>query len=176
MGWYTLGGSVVGGTTLHGLEDYNDTATATTPIAMPLADTWYNLTSDGLGPNSQTALKLPGNKNTWNTTSNQLELDDLTIGDTVDLRIDVDITTTSANEVIELGLRLAAGSGSSFVLSVGRQYFKTAGTEQIVLPYWFYIGSALVRDNPAELVIKSDGTGDSCVVNGFAIRTSPRLV
>jgi hypothetical protein len=127
-------------------------------------------------PNSQTALKLPGSKNTWSTVSNQLELDDLAIGDTVDIRVDVAVTITSANEIIEFGLRLAAGSGSEFVLSMGRQYFKTAATEQIVVPYWFYIGSALVRDNPAELVIKSDGSGDSCVVNGFAIRTSPRLV
>jgi hypothetical protein len=48
MSWYPLGGAAVGGTVLHGLEDYNDTAT--TPISMPLAGTWYNLTNDGLGP------------------------------------------------------------------------------------------------------------------------------
>lgn len=160
----------------HGLEDYNDTATSTTPIALTVADTWYGLTNDGLGANTQTALRLPGRKETWNTTTNQLELDDNSIGDGVLLRTDVSVTTTVANRGVELGLRLAANSGTPFILSMGRQEFKTAGTYQMVLPYWFYIGTALVRDNAAEIVARCDGTGTTVVVAGWALRTEPRII
>lgn len=177
MGWDIGGGAgAAQAVMLHGLEDYNDTATASAPIALTLANQWYTLTNNGLGPNSQTDLRLPGRKQSWNPATSQFEFDDNAIGDGVLLRTDVTVTTGVNNQGIELGLRLAANSGTPFVLSMGRQEFKTAGAYQIVLPYWFYIGSALTRDNGAEIVARCDGVGSTVVVAGWALRTEPRVI
>lgn len=171
------GGLPVGSTVLHGLEDFEDTATASSPISLTAASTWYELTNDALGSNTQTALRYPGKKVIWNATTGQFEFDDLSVGDGVLLRTDVNVVITGTNRSVELGLRLAANSGTPFVLSMGRQEFKAAGTYQMVLPYWFYVGSALTRDNGAEIVARCDIAGAvNVVVNGWAVRTEPRII
>lgn len=156
MGWY----------------DYNDTLTASTPIALTLANTYYDLTNNGLGVNTNIAYGLAGVANLWiASTVNRFNFTGLDIGDTVDLRIDISVTTTTANTQIKLDLELASGTGSAFYLpAVVPINFKTAGTYRIVQPISFYIGSAAVRDNVARLRAQADTTGTTVVVNGWFIR------
>lgn len=155
--------------TKFGFWDYNDTATQTTPIALSVAGTEYQLTNNGLGVNSTTVFKLPGVDNVFNTSTNYFDFTDLSIGDTVDMRVDLSVTTTGANNVLELLLELGIGV-APFKLSFASLYVKTASTTNIVITCPFYIGSALTRDNPARLLMKNDSTGATVKVNGWYVR------
>lgn len=158
-----------------GWYDYNDLATQTTPIALSVAGTKYDLTNDKLGPNTNIGFGLSGVTDIWNSGTNRFDFTGLTIGDTVDMRTDVLYTTTAVNTAVSLELELGTGTGSAFAVPFAiQQNFKTAGTYQIVINRSFYIGSSLVKDNPARLRIFADTTGSSVKVNGWFTRILKR--
>ncbi len=155
MGWY----------------DYNDTATAGSPIALTVAGTYYDLTNNGLGVNTQVGYGLTDVTNIWNTGTNRFNFTGLEIGDTVDLRVDLSYTTGSANTALDLVLEIGVGQPGAFLIPLELQRnFKTAGTYRVVASAPFYIGSALTKDNPARIRAKADATGSSVVVNGWFAR------
>ena len=112
----------------------------------------------------------------WNTTTDNLDLSDLLIGDTVDIRIDLTVTTTGANHEITVSIDMdTAPIATNFELALIRENFKNAGTFPIIRFYSLFIGSAAVRDGLHHIHAKSDtGTTDSVVVNGWYIRAITR--
>ncbi len=159
MGWY----------------DYNDTATTTTPIALSVAGTYYDLTNDKLGTNTQIVYGIPGVTNVWNSGTNRFDFTGFSIGDTVDLRVDLNYVTTVANTAIDVVLEVGVGQPGAFLIPlVIGQNIKSASTTRIVNNRSFYLGSALVKDNPARLRVRADGTGSSVVVNGWFTRIITR--
>lgn len=157
--------------TLSGFQDWNDTATATTPIA--LSGTPAELTNDGLGTFTNTAYAVNGHGNIWDASTNRFDFSSLKLGDSVDIRPDVTVTTTGPNRNISMSIELAIG-GSAYTLNIDERAFKTAGVHQIVRWYGIYMGDNNTRNNPARLTMTSDGTGDSVVVNGWYVRTTVR--
>lgn len=159
MGWY----------------DYNDLATQTTPIALSVAGTKYDLTNDGLGPNTQTTYGIDGIPNIWDVGTSRFLLSGLDIGDTAEIRADITYTTTSANTAIQLELEFAVGTGSAFtVVLLPSLNIKSASSIQIVHERGFYIGSAVVRDNPCRIRAVADSTGSTIKVNGWYTRVIKR--
>lgn len=153
-----------------GWYDYNDAATATTPIPLTVAGTKYDLTNDTLGPSTNTSFGLDG-VTLWNPVTNRFDLSDLSIGDTLDCRVDILYTTTGANTALTLEFEFAVGTGSAFtVIILPQTNFKTAGTYQITHSRGFYVGSAVVRDNPLRIRAHADSAGSSVVVNGWYTR------
>lgn len=107
----------------------------------------------------------------WNPTSDRFDFSQTDIGDTYELRVDLSVTTSSANTAVALEIEFGVGTGSPFVVPIfAAQNFKTAGTYQIVHSREWYIGSALTRDNPARLRMSSDTAGATVKVNGWFIR------
>ncbi len=159
-----------------GWSNYNDVATATTPIVLTPTSTFVNMTNDGAGAQTVTTFELPEVTALWDVATNQLDLSDLTIGDTIDLRIDIDVTTTGANHEIEVQLDLdTAPITANFPLEIARENFKAAGTFKMLEALSLYIGSAAVRDGVHKIQVKSDtGTSDSVVINGWYIRAVTR--
>jgi hypothetical protein len=154
-----------------GWYDYNDVTTQTTPIALSVIATKYDLTNDAAGANTNISFGLPGVTNIWNSGTGRFVFTDLTIGDTLDIRVDTHYTTTAANTALSMELELATGTGTPIIVPLISQLnFKTAGTYQVVQNRSFYIGSALVRDNPARIRVFSDSTGSSIKVNGWFTR------
>ena len=149
-----------------GWWDYNDTATATTPIALTAAGTEYQLTNNGLGSYTNTTYHLPGITHIWNTSTGYFDFTGLNVGDVVDTRIDIQITTASANNVVDVVIEAGIG-GSSYKLKVGTFYFKGAGTYQVVFPTTLYIGDSNTKNNPARILAKNDTTGSTVRVNGW---------
>lgn len=141
--------------------------------AITLANTFYPLINNGLGPLTNTTYKVPSHGNIWNTATNRLDFSDLSVGDEVTIRVDLNVTTASSNHEITLNAVFDIG-GSSYALRILQESFKNAGTHNIVATIPFYIGSTSMRDNPAEIRIASDTTGDSVVVNGWYIKTLVR--
>jgi hypothetical protein len=155
-----------------GFWDYNDTATTATPITLTPTATAVKLTNNGLGSKTNKTYKLDDVAEVWNTSTNQLDFSGLNLGDTVDIRFDITVTTTGANHEILLDLQLAIGA-TPYTLQVQRINFKTAGTYSLVVWFGLYMGDANTLNNPGEIRAQSDtGTTDTVVVNGWYIRTT----
>lgn len=152
-----------------GWWDYNDTATTSTPIPITLAATEYQLTNNGLGANTNTSYGLASITDIWDTTSNIFDFIGLSVGDTVDLRIDIEVTTASTNNVITMSLELGVG-GTPYKLPITEQYFKSTGVHKVVVAVPFYIGSLNVLNFPARLLISNDTVGSTVKVNGWFVR------
>ena len=161
------------GTVSQGVYDYNDLATTSTPIPLTVAGTWYDLTNDGAGAFTNKTYALAGLTDIWNVSTNQFEWNNgtlLSLGDTVDIRVDIEIITTGANKAVEVDIELGIG-GSPYKLPViPLENFKTAGTYHDVRLMSIYLGDTNTLNFPAKLEAKADGTGVSIVVNGWYVR------
>lgn len=153
-----------------GWWDYNDAATAVTPIELTVADTYYTLTNDGAGPLTNLAYSLAGLTNIWNTTTNRFDFSGLSLGDTLDIRLDVTITTAGANDNVSVNAQLAEGGIPYGLIVLSEKGYKTTGPHHEILPLHLYIGDANTQANGAFFEVKCDGTGATVVVNGCYVR------
>lgn len=151
-----------------GYADYNDSLTAGSPIAVG-ASTWTKLTNNTLGANTRTSALPLGVTSVWNAVSNQLDFTQLPVDTMVDLRADVQLTTTGANQQVRTRLSMQIGGANPFVLGGPTNLFKSAGTYDYTFSIPFYIGSDDTRTNPGEIQIWSD-SALSVVVRGWYIR------
>lgn len=154
----------------QGFEDYGDTGTS---ISLGNG-VFTDLTNDGATTNK--TYKLPdGRGDIWNTSTNRFDWSaaGLQLGDTVDIRVDVVVTTTNANDNILLALDLGLG-GSEYTLDILNLPLKVASSYEITAWTSVYMGDANTLNNPAKLSMHSDNTGNSVVVNGWYVRTLPR--
>lgn len=159
MGWY----------------DYNDLATTTTPIPLTTAGTYYDLTNDGLGVNTQISYGISDIANIWNASTGRFDFSGLDVGDTIDLRVDANFVTTSANTALEMSLEVATGTGSAFYIPlITALNIKAAANTRIIGRTDFYLGSTTIKNNPARLRVKADATGSSIIVNGWFVRVIKR--
>lgn len=153
----------------QGFVDYNDAATGVTPIVVT-ANTWTKLTNDKLGPFTKIDA-LPANvTNIWNSSLHQFNFTELPVNATMEGRFDIVVTTTAANQTIDLSAFVAIGSPSAFEFPLlSSMHFKTSGTYKLTAYNAMYIGSNDVKNYPTEIKIKSDS---NCTVrvNGWYIR------
>lgn len=154
-------------------QDVADTATAITPITITAGLVPTYLTCDALGLNTGTTFLQGGVTNLWDAVTNRLDLSQLTLGDRVDVRFDVTITTAAPNTEIELGLVGGIG-GFQFKTPFYGEIIKSASVRRRTPSGFFIVRSASTRDNPAALYCATDGVGlDTVVVNGFLISVTP---
>lgn len=151
-----------------GFVDYNDAATGVSPLSVA-PSTWTKLTNDKLGPNTKIDALPAGVTNLWNSTTNQLVLTELPVNTMVDVRADLIVTTTAANQLVKFLSQFAIGDAIEFGLEASPFQFKSAGTQKLAVHGSFYIGSDPVRTKPAEFRIWSDA---ACTVrvNGWFLR------
>lgn len=152
-----------------GWWDYNDLATSTTPISVPSTETFVNLTNDGLGPFTNKAYKLSSVTDIWNSTTNRFDFSGLELGDTVDIRLDLQVTTTDPNQDIDIVMELGEGTAGAYQLPFINQNYKTAKAHDVIRFNSIYLGDTNTKDNPALFKIKSDGDAD-VKVNGWYCR------
>ena len=152
-----------------GWWDYNDAATAVTPIDLTLADTYYPLTNDGAGPYTNTGYALDGVA-IWNSTNNRFDFSGLALGSTVDIRLDVTIVTATANDNVTVGMHLAEGGLPYDLVILSEKGYKTAGSHHEILPIHLYIGDTNTQQNGAYFEALCDAVGTTVQVNGYFAR------
>lgn len=153
--------------TMLGWYNYNHSG-ATVPLT--LASTYYDLINSTTGATTNIAFAIPGATTIWNSGTNRFDFTNLVIGDVLELRVDVVVTTTTANTALDLVLELGLGSGSPVELPIiAQRDIKTAGTYQLTFNIPFFIGSSLIKNNPARLKAKADKTGATVTINGWFV-------
>lgn len=145
--------------------DYNDLDTQTTPLNYITGD--LQLTNDTLG--AFTFLTQPpfGITSVWDETTNTFDFSELSIGDEVFIRIHINLTTTSANQVSGLKMLFGEGTLNEFNQPIDLEMdYKTAGSHDVVRDFRFYIGNEDWRTTPAKLLFESDASA-TIVINGW---------
>lgn len=155
-----------------GFVDYNDLATATTAITHSGSGGYIKLTNDISGAYTNTSYFPTGITTLWNTTNNQLDFTELSLGDMVDIRVDIVVTTTANNQDVDLKFRLGIG-GSAYDLVFHHVSPKAAGTYNIVRYMGLYMGDTNTLNNPAEIMIDTDASAD-IKVNGWYCKITRR--
>ena len=152
-----------------GYFDYNDSETHTTPLVIA-SGVSLKLTNDTLGAFTDVSKAPYGVTNVWDSVNNQFDFTQIDVGDTIDLRVDLDVTTTGTNKTLKMFIKFGIGTPSEFLKFIDSFEFKTAVTdENITANIPFYIGSDDIKNAPAELYILADTTG-SVKVNGWYTR------
>lgn len=156
-----------------GVYNYDDGKNTTINIAAP--DTLYTITNSDAGGQS---LKFPVNgiAEVYDTTTQSFDFTPLENGDTVEIRLDVELISTGANQVFDVFLYLADDTVTPIpVPYIVEQNFKAAGVHQVIRYNGSFMGSDLVRLNEARFKVKSSGTG-SVVVNGWYVKVTPARI
>lgn len=155
----------------QGFEDDNHAGSSQSITAA----TWTDLNNDAAGSFTQSTYRLPGKTDVWDTGNNEFHFGNAgyALGDTVDIRVDITVTTTVANQTARLKIDLAHGTGSEYTLEFHYQQFKTAGTYEIIRNISIYIGDTPTLNNPAKIAFRSDSSA-TVQVNGWYTRVIPR--
>lgn len=157
-----------------GYFDYNDSITQTTPLNA-VTNVPLKLTNDTEGANTSTSENPYGVSYVWDYTTNQFNFSELSVGDTIDVRIHVQVTTTTSNQKVVLSAKFGIGSVAEFENSIYESVFKTAGIHEISFVAPFYMGSTYITDYPAELYLTTDASA-TVKVNGWYIRIIRRNI
>lgn len=159
-----------------GYFDYNDLATQTTPISVP-SNTQTLLTNDTLGANTDETQPPFGVTTVWNAgTANFFDFQQLSIGDTVDIRIHLKTTTSANNQLYHIDMKAGIGSATEFENRIFSAYVKTSAVDEQTFVTTFYVGNADIRDYPAQLFITSVGNTATVEVIGWFVRVFRKSV
>jgi hypothetical protein len=162
------GATITSETVRMGMMDYNDLATATTPISIPGTSTFIDITNDGAGVNTNKLFKVVGVGELWNTGTNLFDWTDLVLGDQVNIRLDLEVTTTSPNQLVITQLLVAVG-GAPYTLSYAENVFKNTGAHEVNRFSMLYMGDTNTLNNGAKFQVSSDGTA-TVIVRGWALQ------
>lgn len=159
---------------LHGIYDYNDVATVSTPINVPATETFVDITNDALGSFTNKDYPLPGVADLWDAVNQRFDFSDLSLGDKVDIRLDIEVTTTVPNQDIDVVLVMADGEAGEYEIPFVNSSYKTAKANDLNSFNGVYMGDSNTRDNYAKFKIKSDDVA-TVVVRGWYLTVTPRF-
>ena len=154
--------------------DYNDLATASSPVSIS-ANTWTDIPNDGAGAFTNLLFLPAGITTLLDTSTGYLDLSQLSLGDSVLIRNDFEVTPNGNRANLNFRYELGGGAGTYtldyFVgrldSGAGRPYKYNLYTHLI------YLGDDNTRSNPIKLQLNLSKNG-SFVNNGSAIQILKR--
>lgn len=162
----TEGGSTPADVYAGGLFDYNDAATASSPISITGGGGSVALTNDELGSFTNKLFPPVGVADVWDESTDLFDWSDLKLGDMVDIRIDVDVITTSVNTEIKIDLHLGTGGSSYTIPWMLETNYKNTGTHKVNRYNGIYMGDTNTLDNGGQFKMSSD-KDCTVIVNGW---------
>jgi hypothetical protein len=155
---------------------YADLITQTTPLAYTTGD--LQLENDIEG--SLTFLTQPpfGITSSWDEDTNTLDFSQLSIGDHVNLRVDLIVTTSAANQSSEIKLLLGEGGAEAKTFLLEDVFTETAAATDFSGEISFQINYETWRTTAAKILFSSDASADIEVVgwNVYIIRKSVNIL
>ena len=156
-----------------GFFDYNDLATTATPIAVTSGTSPLALPNDELGPFTNKTYPPLGVTDVWDAAGGVFDWTELSLGDLVDIRLDVDIITTVVNTEIKIDLSLGTGGSAYNIPWILETNFKATGTHKLNRFNGIYIGDTNTLNNGGQFMISTD-SNCTFVVNGWYCRITRR--
>jgi hypothetical protein len=141
------------GITSAGYAVYEDSRASTLTLT---ADTLTVVPNNALGTNTTNDYLPLGVTNLWNAATSSFDFSELSVGDTVEMRIIVQPTTTSNNTEIELDLYLGSGGTQYKVPFITTQNFQFAGLYEATRYTSFPIRDEDTRTSAAQFKAKAD--------------------
>lgn len=148
-----------------GFADYSDLATQTTPIVVTGGAGFVYLTNDGAGPFTNKTYLPTGVTDVWDAIAGNFDFTELKPGDMVDIRLDLDITTSSPNQLVYVALELGSGAGL-YSIPFASDVFKDTGEKNVNRYNGIYIGDANTLNGGGRFKISSDDNA-TVKVNGW---------
>ena len=148
-----------------GSIDYADLATQSTPFAITGGAGYVPIPNDGAGVNGYSNPP-SGVTNVWDVATQAFDFTQLSIGDMIDIRLDMQITTTATNQEYDIVLELGQGVSAYQIPFAVKSNVKTAGAVFVNRYNGIYIGNALTLDNPGQFKIQSTANA-TLQVNGW---------
>jgi hypothetical protein len=150
-----------------GIEDHNSTDAALTPSN----GVRTKVLNNGLGGFTNTAYKIPGRANLWDATAHAFDFSGagLVLGDTVTIRLDFTVTTSGANDAVDVELQMGVLSGI-YSLNLASQAWRSSGTYNLTVVSEIYMGDTNTLDNLGEIYITPDANGTSITYNGHYVK------
>lgn len=152
--------------TLGGVVYYEDAATSVTPINLTAA-TWTDLTNDKAGSGSFTTYKptyITGDL--WDSATNTIDLDEVPVGKVIQVRVDYDLTTGSANTRMESRLYFPDTSKS---VEFGHDLISSSGDEVRYSRITQFIVTAAIKTTGVKIQVKVDKSGATARIEDFQI-------
>jgi len=152
-----------------GWANYNDLATQTTLVNIVGGAPAVKVPNDALGGFTFEDFLPAGVSTLYNATTQQIDMTDFNVGDMLSLRFDLEVTTSSNSQEVEISAVFAIGSPSEFTTVLAQGSKKLAGNVGFFRDVSFAAFNADFKDFPAELRISS---GNDCTlkVNGYFMR------
>tara|TARA_R110002020_G_scaffold21430_1_gene72823 strand:- start:449 stop:1036 length:588 start_codon:yes stop_codon:yes gene_type:complete len=141
----------------NGFIDYNDTTGA---IALT-ADTWTEISNNGLGAFSNSTYKPQNVSELMNVSTGQIDPTELTLGDTILVRNDFKINPNTNNALLEFRYQLGNGGGVyTLETNLGRLDNGSGKDYRFSLkPDLIYMGDSNTMDNPIKIQVKLSTNG-----------------
>lgn len=154
-----------------GWYDYNDLATVSAPINVNGGEGDVILTNDSLGVFTSSYYRVPGVFSVWDASNSQFDFSQLRLGDIVDIRIDIEVSSSNTFQFVDVDLELAYGTGQSYEIQFYKGQFKEVDAHDIVATQMITIANTLTLNNPAKLKINSDANC-TVLVRGWMVRVT----
>ena len=148
-----------------GWADYNDLASASSPVIVTQAGSPVVLPNDALGPQTIDTYLPVGVSSIWDGVDS-FDWSQLPMGAIIDIRLDIELITTSVNTQIEVDLHLGTGAGSYIIPFIPETNFKDTTSHKVDTYHGIYLGDANTRDNGGQFKIVTD-KDCSIIVNGW---------
>jgi len=144
---------------------YVDLATQTTPLNV-VAAVEKKITND-TADTSTNVLNAPyGISSMWDIAANQLDFSQTAVGDLVTVIPAIEVTTTAANQNVNIYIKLGIGSSNPTTKQVFNSPIKAIGSVIINPTSDFVVDTLDIKDYPAEIYILSD---DAATVKSGAL-------
>lgn len=138
---------------IHGFFDYNDSGTI---IPVTVAGSPVAITNNGLGSNTIKIYAPEGVTDIWDSTLDVFDWSQLNLGDTIDIRLEFVLDTSSVNTQIEVCLHLGTGGGAYQIPFLGETNFKNTGTRTLSVYNSIYLGDLNTLNNGGQFRITTD--------------------
>lgn len=153
-----------------GSFEYNDLATQTTPVTVPPGFVNVDITNDAEGPFTNRAFKPEGVADVWDAGVNEFIWSYLKLGDMVDIRLDLEVTTSRPNQELIVELLVAVGANEYVIPFVGI-FVRQVGLVKLNTYSGIYMRDLNTLNNNAKFRIRSDRAA-TLVVNGWYTRVT----
>lgn len=139
-----------------GFLDYADLATQTTPISVTGGAAASVIPNDAAGAFTVLSYPPTGVTEVWDATGQTFDWSELSLGDMIDIRLNLEVTTTSVNTAINVDLHLGSGGSAYTIPFITSSNFKAAGTYQLIRYNGLYIGNTDTLNSGGVFKISSD--------------------